>query len=995
MKPILINTLALCAFASLTTAGPVFAQAEAGDDAAEIEEILVTGSRIPRDSFNVSTPLVSVDREAISDAGLGSLGEILIDEMPSLYEGQTHMNSQSQIGNTGVMSANLRSLGTNRTLVLLDGRRIVTNAYGSRTVSLNSIPTGIVDRVEVITGGSSATYGSDAIAGVLNIITQQDKTGLGFDARYGYTTEGGGEELTFDVDYGTTFGDGRGYLFFAATYNDDKGIANKDRKRAQLEADFDWNPDLMCNEMATATGDQCMRDISPSDWRDRSDGTLGGVFSESSSGGNWWYDENNVLQTGFSEERDGLFSRRWDMVKTPSDMVAAALKLDYEVSERTKAYFQLQYAFNTSFNFKSMEDQGENQLVATIDRVTGEPGEISPGHISATNPFIPAEIRNNPDFDTLWNGDWDRRYAEVGNITTDNERTTWRTWAGLQGAMFDDAWDWDLSVGYGNFEQYQIRSNEVNVTREGQALDAELAPDGVTIQCADPEARAAGCVPLNLFGYGSITPEAADWIRVNPIINPTVELLNVLGYMTGELFEMPAGTVGAVFGFEWRRDSMDLRVSDGPRYGEITFNLVPPIKGDFDVAEVFTEMSFPLAESLTADVSLRFADYNMPNIDKVSSYTTGLIWEPVEGYILRANYARAQRAPDITELLSPRRGDYDSYDDICADATAISTDRGHDNCRLDPLVAAVIAAEGSFEDENNGYSPAAGNENLIEETADTYTVGFSIAPSWLEGFRLAVDYWDITIDDAITSISNEGIMEQCYASSIPFGQPNPFCDDITRDDGGLIVEILQRDLNLYELSTSGVDVAVDYAFETDRFGELNFVVNWTHVTSDEQKYVGVDGLETVDFRNQVEYNSFKDVATGSLTWRYNDWRVRWRTTWKGPVVDHNSRVVSYREDVAANDALCAAGDPDCVTNPEKPKYLWYPSYIRHDLSASYDMTLDNGSTLNVYGGIRNMFDKDPFVPRTGDNVEAGIGNYDSKFGGGIGTFAFVGAELRF
>jgi len=727
------------------------------DDGAEvIDEVLVTGSRIPRDSFNVSTPLVTVGQEAITDTGLGSLGEILIDEIPALYEGQTHMNSQSQIGNTGVMSAHLRGLGTNRTLILVDGRRIVTNAYGSRTVSLNSVPTGMVDRVEVITGGSSAAYGSDAVAGVINIITQQDQTGFGLEARYGLTYEGGGEELTIDTDYGTTFADGKGYLFFAATYNDDKGIANKDRARAQLEASYDWNASEMCNEMDTATGDQCMRDISPSDWRDRSDGILGGLFSEGAGG--WWYDENNVLRTGFSEERDGLFSRQWDMVKTPNDQVAAALKVDYELSERTKAYFQLQYSLNKSFNFKSMEDQGENQRVATIDRVTGEPGEITPGHIDIDSPMIPAEIRDadGDGFDDQffldnWTGDWDRRYGENGNITTDNERTTWRTWAGLQGSMLDDAWDWDVSVGYGNFEQYQIRSNEVNVTREGQAIDVELAPDGVTIQCVDAEARAAGCVPLNHFGVGAMSQEAVDWINVNPIINPTVELLNVLGYMTGDLFEMPAGTVGAVFGFEWRRDSMNLRVSDGPRYGEITFNLVPPIKGDFDVAEVFTEMSFPLADNFTADVSLRFADYNMPNIDKVSSYNTGLTWEPVEGYILRANFARAQRAPDITELLSPRRGDYDSYNDICEDATIDSDELGHDNCRLDPLVWAQIEANGIFEDENNGYSPAAGNENLIEETADTFTVGFSIAPSWLEGFRLAVDYWDITIEDAITS----------------------------------------------------------------------------------------------------------------------------------------------------------------------------------------------------------------------------------------------------
>ena len=319
--------------------------ADAADVAESIDEVIVTGSRIKRDSFNVSTPLVSVGTEAITDAGLGSLAEILIDEIPALYESTSHTNSQSQIGNTGVTSMNLRRLGSNRTLVLIDGRRVVQNAYGGRFVSLNTVPTGMVERVEVITGGASAVYGSDAVAGVVNIITQQDQVGFGFEARGGYTTEGGGEEFTINADYGTRFADGRGYLFFAATYDEQRGIDNADRDRAQLEADFDWNASEMCNEMATETGDQCMRDITPADWRDRSDGTAGGVFSEGP--GKWWYDENG-LNTGWVEERDGLFSRVWDVVKIPNEQTALAVKLDYELSEKINAYFQVQYSRNTS-----------------------------------------------------------------------------------------------------------------------------------------------------------------------------------------------------------------------------------------------------------------------------------------------------------------------------------------------------------------------------------------------------------------------------------------------------------------------------------------------------------------------------------------------------------------------------------------------------------------------------------------------------------------------
>jgi len=982
--------------ASLFIATGVSAQesADAEDAASSIDEVVVTGSRIPRDSFNLSMPLVSVGPETITDAGIGSLAEILIDEVPSMYESTSHTNSQSQIGNTGVTSMNLRRLGSNRTLVLIDGRRVVQNAYGGRFVSLNTVPTGMVERVEVITGGSSATYGSDAVAGVVNIITETDKVGFGLELRGGTTTEGGGEEFTLNADYGTNFADGRGYLFIAATYDEQQGIDNKDRDRAQLEADFDWNASEMCNEMQTATGDQCMRDITKADWRDRSDGTAGGVFSEGP--GKWWYDENG-LQTGWEEERDGLFSRQWDVVKIPNEQVAVALKLDYDLSETTNAYFQVQYSKNDSFNFKSPEDDSEASDVATIDRVTGEPGEIRPGHIAVDNPFLlESAIALDPDFPANWNGDWDRRFFEVGNITTDNERTTWRTWAGLRGSMFSDKWDWDVSVGYGQFEQFQVRSNELDVAKVIPALDAEYAADGVTIQCADPVARAEGCVPLNLFGINSITPAMADWIRVNPIINPTIEQVNLLAFISGELFEMPAGPVGAVFGFEYNRDEMDLKVSDGPRFGGITFNLVPQIQGDLEVTEVFTEASFPLAQNLTADVSLRVADYSAKNIGTVFSYTAGLMWEVADGYILRGNFARAQRAPDITELLSPRRGDFDSFDDICHEVSATSTETGHDNCRLDPDIAALIAADPNFvfDDDNNGYSPSAGNTELFEETADTLTLGIIIAPAFLEGFRLAVDYYDITIDDAIIEIENGEILKQCYATSVTFGEPNPFCDDITRDGEGQLIEVLQRQFNLNEQSTSGFDVALDWVFDLGG-SDLQLVVNYTHISEHEARFDGVDGLVVEDFNNQLDFGVFEDVATGSLVWRNDDWRVRWRTSWKGPILDHQDRVDDWKEDLADNDALCAAADPDCITNPEVPKYLFYGSYIRHDLSASYDMTLASGATMNMYAGVRNIFDNDTFVPRTGDAFEGGIGNYDSKFGGGIGRFVYLGVAMRF
>ena len=956
-----------------------------------IEEIVITGSRLRRDSFNVAIPLVQVDSDTIIDSGLGSTAEILIDEVPSLYESTSNTNSQSSVSQTGLSTVNLRRLGSNRTLTLIDGRRVVPSSFGGTAVSLSTIPSSIIDRVDIITGGSSATYGSDAIAGVVNIITEKDKVGFGVEARGGVTDEGSGEEYTIDVDYGTKFADNRGYFFIGGTYQDEQGIDHLDRRRAQLEANYGYDDDLMCNTFQTATGDQCARDITPADWRDRSDGTPGGVFSEGD--GDFWYNEDG-LQTGWEEERDGYFSRRFDVLKIPTETTAVAAKLDYQFSERTSGYVQLQYSRDTSFNFKSPEDDSESSDVIVFDPITGEPGEVRPGHIELDNPFVPDTIRNDPAVIAEGELDWDRRFFEVGNITTDNTRETIRSWVGLQGEFLED-WQWDVSVGYGEFTQEQRRSNELNVVRVAQALDAELAADGVTIQCADPAARAAGCVPLNLFGIGSITPAMADWIRANPTIDSNQDQVTVIGYVSGDLFELPAGSVATVFGLEYRRDSLDLSVGGGHETGGITFNVVPAFAGDIDVTELFAEAAFPITERFSAEIGLRVADYSPPGVNTVFSHSTGLIWEPVDGYNLRANFARAQRAPTITELISPPRGDFDSYDDICDGATATSTDPGHDNCRLDPLVAAVIAADGEFEDDNSSYSPNGGNPNLFEETANTLTVGFSIAPGFLEGFRLAVDYYDITVEDAIDSVENTEILAQCYNSSIAFGQPNEFCDFITRDDDGQISEILQTEFNLNETSTSGFDVTMEYGFELGRYGDLEVSANYTYIDEYETIFRGNDGLERVDFNNQLDFGIFKDVARASLTWRTESWRVRWRTTWQGPIIDSQERVDEFEEALADNAARCASMDPDCVTNPERPSFLFYGSTFRHHLSVTYDTQLSSGMDLRISAGARNLFDEDPFVPRAGDNAENGIGNYDSKFNGGIGRFYFLGAELRF
>jgi len=961
----------------------------------DIEKITVTGSRIKRDSFSGATPLVTIGLEGIQDTGLSSLSEILIDNMPSVSRGSSNTNSQSSVQNTGLSTISLRDIGSNRTLTLIDGRRVVSNSYSGNYVSLSTIPAGMVQKVEIISGGASATYGSDAIAGVVNIITQKDKEGLSIKGRVGETAAGGGREESLDFSFGTMIRE-RGYVYASASYDREHGLFYNDRDRPQQENYYKYDSDNMCNAMLTEDGYQCMRDITKADWRNRSDGTLGGVFGESSKNDTqFWYDESGLRNDWKdNEEKYGVHTDQWVALKVPDESLVAAIKADYELSDNTSSYFQVQYSVNKSVNIKSPEDEYEGAYALVLDPETGAASRIKPGYIPIDNPYVPQEIRDSGLYkDRIY---WDRRFAEVGNVTTDNKRTTMRSWAGLQGIVFDD-WDWDFSIGYGKFKQQQTRYNELNTRRVAHALDAEYASDGTTIQCADAEARAQGCAPLNLFGIGSISDDAADYIRANPTIETNISQLNVLGYITGELFSLPAGAASAVLGAEYRRDKQTLNTSEEQQYGGITFNVVPSFGGEVAVHELFAELSLPLlanhdaATSLTAELSARIADYDIDNVGIVSSYKAGIVWQPIEGYSVRANVARAQRAPTITELLSPPRGDYDSFTDICKDTTATSTDSGHDNCRLEPTIAAVIANEGIFEGDDNNYSPNTGNDQLIEETGDTFTFGITAAPTSIENLNFAIDYYQITVSDAIAPIDNSDILSGCYASvsGAAWGANNEHCNNITRNDDGEIIELLQRVYNLDQLKRRGYDIAIAYKLDFEQLGKLKFKADFSHVIEHSKTFNDGGESLTNHYTGTLDSGIFKNKASASLTWRIDDFRVRWSTKFKSSVIDSQNRADDYEEDIAENSKLCAQGDDGCILNPEKLAFHHIGSYVKHNLSLSYKVPLKDSGSVRFFGGVNNIFNNN------GKFIEGGKGNYDSEYGGGVGRFVYLGAEMKF
>ena len=373
----------------------------------------------------------------------------------------------------------------------------------------------------------------------------------------------------------------------------------------------------------------------------------------------------------------------------------------------------------------------------------------------------------------------------------------------------------------------------------------------------------------------------------------------------------------------------------------------------------------------------------------VSSYKLGFLWTVGAGVNLRGNYAIAQRAPSVNELYEPAAGDFDSFDDICHGVTATSSDAGHDNCRLEPGIAAAIAADGEFEDDSNGYSPNAGNPELYEETGTTLTLGATYEPTFLDGFSIALDYYDISIEDAIDEFGNDQILSQCYDSSITLGQENEFCDSIKRDSEGQLEEVLQRSYNIDELGTRGVDIAVAYAYDMSSFGSLKFKMDWTHLLEHSKTVTGNDGIVVEDYVGYADEGIFEDKASASVAWYLDDLRVRWSTTYKSSALRDFAEQKDWEGDMAANSERCDAGEADCVANPESLAFQELSSYFKHNLSVSYNIDMNDDSSVRVFGGINNIFDD------KGEFYYGGRGNFGSEYDAGTGRFVYLGAQVSF
>jgi len=915
----------LLAISLALIAQPTFAQTTT--TTTDQDMIIVTGTRIASPDVTSSAPVQLVDEGAIDDAGVTNVQELLLENPVFGTPALSRTNSAFLTNGTGTATVDLRDLGSDRTLVLVNGRRVVSSLAGSATVDLNVIPTQFVERVDILTGGASSLYGSDAIAGVVNFIYKRDFEGLEATAQAGITEESDDERFQLNLTGGTSFADNAGHLMVHLGYSKENGLLSRERANTVFDdfdgfrvsgdpADFGTEVEPFLSSFAPAgtffAGDYAFTygptgQLQPC-------ATTNGTSCDSEV----LDEDGNVVVPGIGTGTgpNGFNRQFYRTIAVPVERYLMAIAGDYEVFDDVNVFWEGTFNRTTSsreiepFALSTDGSTGvypggggmpvENYVTRDFDN---DPTTPDTRQIVA-NPLVPGAIlaaATDTDGDGLRDVGFSRRITEFGSRLGSTQRDFYRFVVGLDGQFADNRFRWDVSYNYGSVSENQISSGQVNVVNFRSALAAIPDFDDVDptsdVICLDPQARAAGCVAANPFGEGNISQAAVDFIQAQGTYQTDITQQVIQGNISGFLFELPAGEVGVALGAEWRKESSssdnDALTNQGLNGG----NLLPDTAGEFDVYEGFAELRVPILadtpffELLEVGGAVRVADYS--TVGTVWSYNVTGTWMPVDDVRLRATYARSVRAPNVGELFSGLSQTFPSgLTDPCDGIGASGGGAVGDNCRADPGVAANIAANGSFElvqSDIQGISGFdGGNPDLGEETATSWTVGAVIQPRSIDAlsdFTLTVDYYNIKVDDVIASFPRQFILDQCYSQGNPI-----FCPLVIRrpdatatNSAGSIEFINALSVNAATLETDGIDAVLSYATNPGFLSGDNLTarVAYTHVFAND--YTPLDGAD-VD-RAAGEIGNSKDRFTANLGYGTDAFRIAFTGTFIGPATE--------------------------------------------------------------------------------------------------------------
>ncbi len=994
-----------------------------------------------------------VGKEAIKIQGVVDVVNLL-DTLPALQASASTAQADG-----AAPTLNLRGMGVNRTLVLVDGKRHVAGVPGSAAVDVSSIPAGLIERVEVLTGGASAVYGSDAVTGVVNFIMKKNYEGFEADMQAGVSGHGDGVELFTSALWGKNFGeDDRGNITVAFQAQRSDAIMFGDRAftRDNLRANDYANPALRFQagdplpagvtaaeavgrtillasgaprfagtsaDLVTRAQTDTSRAFIPDPrfsisstagiiglapagfggfaggiwdgWSDfaatfDTDGngvddcaqSFGGTYGPGFSPGCWVIDNTtgalrpfrDGLQAGAANQSGGDGAGETfngDNLTPENDSIAFEMNLRYRFSDAVQPYFGAKYVKSRGRTYNPY-NSFDDSIIITLD-----------------NPFIPQAIHDLIALEQAAGGVIEnvtiaRDNVDIFEPLATDKREVFRLVGGVEGE-FDNGWTYDVSLSYGRTTGKQIGAVRLE-DRYFAAIDAVVDPGTGAIVCRstlDPTAlpirsylydapftpvpfttftpgAGSACAPLNLFGEGAPSDEARAFQRYMAVDSYEIDQFVFSAVLVGDTaawFSLPGGPVGFAVGGEYRRETSDFRPDSVREQGlGFQFTTTGTVTGDFDVWEAFAEINLPIlqdapfAKLLSINLAGRISEYS--TIGSTETWKVDAIWAPVDDIRFRGGYSVAVRAPNIAELYSPLESAVFRPIDPC-DVNEINNGPNPvnraANCAadgipvgwVDPLTARFIGQTG-------------GNANLAAETADTYTFGLVFTPTFLEGFTATVDYWNISIENAIAAVSAQNIVDACYdAPSLS----NSFCALFTRNRDSASPTylgfnyLLQTQVNFAKLEASGIDFNVNYRFDLADIG----LVDAGELT------LGVAGTWLED-RNNYEVVTDPDAVNpekgeASLPiWAFNT-VVQW---------DYKDVTLAYFANYQSRQTL-AGVEIENAPNfaPAFSEQVWV-----HNVSAQWRYS----ETLDFTLGVQNLTDEKPFLGSVATPV-SGVGRF--------------------
>jgi outer membrane receptor protein involved in Fe transport len=880
-----------------------------------LSEVVVTGTHIVRDGYSAPAPLTVVGEEAIKSQGTTNIADF-VNTLPQ-FAGSTQpnaTNSTTSSGMSGINALNLRSLGPQRTLVLVDGQRVV-GVDTTQLVDINLIPQSLIKRIDVVTGGASAQYGSDAVAGVVNFILDKDFTGFKTDASAGETAYNDDRQWDISVTGGMKFSDGRGHALFNLEAKHEDGVQVNNRPWNLVGKQFIANPNY------TATNGQPQWEefynVSPMTTLGNAaiiaSGPLKGI-SFGQGGQQFLYHYGNIVSSpdnvnspdfATTQVRGTISGGGLTSLETTQNAFG---RLSYDVTDDIEVFGQASWAHNYNYNWCcTVEDSGNVKVLSG-------------------NPFIPANIQSAMTAQGLSSISLGTQNPDLGQNGGLNNRRTQRFVLGANGKLnlLSTDWKWDAYYQKGISYQHNQATNVIDYTYYNNAVDAVVGPNGNTVCRVTLTNPNSPCQPYNPFGTGVNSAQAIRYVEGNGVEDYRDEKFTqdvASGSISGEPFSDWAGPISVATGVEYRKEHVTgendpISNTTGWWVGNYrTFT------AGYHVTEGFIETAIPLANDVFLAKNLDFhgaaraTDYSTSGY--VTTWNVGFTWKPVDGVMLRAQRSRDIRAPNLLELFNTGGG---GAPGILNPFLNQETDIIHQN--------------------------AVGNPNLKPEESDAYGVGIVFQPTFVPGFSASIDFWNMNIKDAITTLSAQQIINNCYVGI------KDECAAIGYVPGSQVIStVAVQPFNLATQLVRGIDYEAGYTLPLNSLvgtwpGRLDFRALATNFKK--------DYLSTASILNAAGQNG----STYPPNWRFSSVVSYTQSAWTVSVTARGLSAGVYND----NYIQCTANCPASTVLNRTVTDNHLPGAIYFDTSLAYKVyQQDSGSNVEVYFNVRNLANRDPAI----------------------------------